>query len=92
MAEDTDPLMTGPEAAALCGLAPATWRHYNRLRLVPRPDDPDTASPPNRRTPRWRRSAVEHFRDNRLRGARSSGPNDSGQSGGMTGGPVVPAE
>lgn len=73
MSPDKDPLMTGGEAAELCGLAPATWRYYHRVGIVPPADDPgDLASPPNRRTPRWRRSTVEHFRTHRIgRGKRT---------------------
>jgi hypothetical protein len=68
-----DPLLTGPEAAARCGLAASTWRSYVRGGYVPPADDPDDGpGPANRRSPRWYRSTVDAFRANRLgQGART---------------------
>jgi hypothetical protein len=47
------------QAAAHCGITPATWRHYVHIKLAPAADDPgDPTTPPNRRTPRWRPATV----------------------------------
>lgn len=66
MSKERDPLLTGPEAAERCGLAASTWRGYVRAGYVRAADDPDLGSPPNRRTPRWRQSYVDHFRTHRI--------------------------
>lgn len=62
---DTDPLLTGPEAAARLGLTAGTWRGYVHRGLAPKPDDPDEGRPANRRSPRWRTSTVDRFAANR---------------------------
>jgi hypothetical protein len=68
----TDPLLTGPKAAARAGVAAATWRSYVSRGYAPQPDDPDNDQPPNRRNPRWLTSTVDHFTANRLgQGART---------------------
>jgi hypothetical protein len=61
-----DPLLTGPEAAERAGIAPATWRSYAARGYVPPADDPDDDRPPNRRSPRWKTSTVDHFIANRI--------------------------
>jgi hypothetical protein len=71
---NTDPLLTGPEAAALAGIAPATWRSYVARGYVPPADDPDDGRPANRRSPRWLTSTVERFAANRIgQGRRGKG-------------------
>lgn len=63
---NADDLLTGAESAALAGVSAATWRNYVSKGLAPAADEPgDLGSPPNRRTPKWRRATVEHFRNNR---------------------------
>lgn len=62
MSEDEDPMLTVTEVAALLDIAPVTWRSYVSRAAdtgAPTPDDPDLDRPPSRRSPRWRRSAIE---------------------------------
>lgn len=61
-----DPLLTGPDAAARIGIAPATWRSYVKRGYAPPADDPDGDRPANRRNPRWRTSTVDTFAANRI--------------------------
>jgi hypothetical protein len=65
MTTDADPLLTGPECADRLNLTSSTWRSYVHRGYAPPPDDPDSDRPPNRRSPRWRASTVEAFRENR---------------------------
>ncbi len=60
-----DDLLTGPQIAALLGIGDATWRSYVSRGQAPAPDDPDDGRPPNRRSPRWRRSTVEQWKAGR---------------------------
>lgn len=60
-----DDLLTGPQVAALLGVKAATWRGYVSRGQAPAPDDPDDGRPAERRTPRWRRSTVETWREAR---------------------------
>lgn len=62
MTENPDPLLTVAEVAALLEINSSTWRSYVSRATstgVPPPDDPDLDRPPSRRSPRWRRSAIE---------------------------------
>ncbi|KPM55695.1 hypothetical protein ACG83_10450 [Frankia sp. R43] len=62
MTENSDPLLTVAEVAALLEISPATWRSYVSRAAqtgVPAPDDPDLDRPSSRRSPRWRRSTIE---------------------------------
>jgi hypothetical protein len=69
----TDPLLTGPEAAARLGIAASTWRSYVARGYVPAADDPDEGNPnPNRRNPRWKTSTVERYRKRAGQGARTA--------------------
>ncbi len=79
MSPDPDPLLTGPQAAARCGIAPVTWRGYVKKGYAPQADDPDDNRPPSRRSPRWRTSTVDRFAANRLgQGKRTDRPATSG--------------
>lgn len=57
----SDPLLTVTDAAALVGIAPATWRGYVARGYAPQPDEPDTGRAVNRREPRWLTSTVEGY-------------------------------
>lgn len=72
MSAEDDPWVTTAQAAAIAGVRPATWRKYVSDGLAPKADDPQEDVPANRRNPRWRRSRVEQFRDNRVGQGRRS--------------------
>ncbi len=70
----TDDLLTGPQVAALLGIADVTWRAYVSRGQAPPADDPDEGNPnPNRRSPRWQRSTIETWREARPRKGQSKG-------------------
>lgn len=59
MAErDIDPLLTGPECAALMGIKSVSWRSLVQRGYAPTADEPDADRPAEMRMPRWRRSTV----------------------------------
>lgn len=64
-AASSDPLLTGPEAAARIGITAGTWRSYVKRGYAPAADVPDDERPANRRSPRWLASTVDHFTANR---------------------------
>ena len=71
----TDPLLTGPEAAARLGLTTATWRGYVHRGYAPPADEVDADVPASRRSPRWRASTVDAFQATRRgQGARTDLP------------------
>jgi hypothetical protein len=54
------PLLTGPEAAALAGIAPVTWRAYVKRGYAPGADIRDASTSWQ---PRWHRSTVKTWLD-----------------------------
>ena len=56
-------LLTVTEAAALAGIGESTWTSYVSRGRAPEADGPRDASTSWR--PRWHRTTVEHWRDNR---------------------------
>lgn len=61
-----DPLLTGPEVAALLDIDPGTWRGYVHRGQAPKADEPgDESLSANRRTPRWRLSTIERWQAGR---------------------------
>ncbi|MGK5677558.1 hypothetical protein [Actinoplanes sp. URMC 104] len=87
--DDDDPLLYIDQVAELLGRKPSTWRAYawrdekrvaeGKPRRVPAPDDPDSDTPKNRRRPRWRRSTIERWRDNRRPGRRTDLPRQAAE-------------
>lgn len=62
---NTDPLLTGPQAAHRIGIDPATWRSYVSKGYAPNADYADENAPPNRANPRWLTSTVDLYIANR---------------------------
>lgn len=65
---DTDPLLTIADIVKQFDkMAEATWRSYVSRGRAPQPDDPDDANgrPANRRTPRWRQSTIDRWKNTR---------------------------
>jgi hypothetical protein len=62
---ESDPLLTGTQAAYRLGIEPATWRSYVARGYAPKPDVPDKHAPANRSNPRWLTSAVDRFAEHR---------------------------
>ncbi|MCK9876001.1 hypothetical protein MXD59_09465 [Frankia sp. Ag45/Mut15] len=83
----SDPLMTVTEVANHLRLTASSWREQVAAGTAPPPDDPDTATdkPEFRRRPRWHRSTLDTWNEQRRierRAAREAQAAQSTQTGG----------
>lgn len=67
------------EAAALAGVTPKSWTTMVGRGYAPQPDDAgDLTVPATRRRPRWKRSTIEQWKDNRPgRGRKRTTPREA---------------